>query len=82
MKTCKYCEQKNTILKTEVIARKSFDCSDLAITEEDIIEDTLGVFIDRRKIGTFLRLVNLDACNLEAGKRVQINFCPFCGKEL
>ena len=80
---CKYCEKEKIILETKIISHGSFGWGTTTITSKDIIEDTIGLFIDKRNDSIYLRLVDLDDCNcLEAGKKIKINFCPFCGTKL
>jgi len=85
---CKYCENEEIIFKEEVISRASWGWGgDLKIKESETSFDTLELFIEKRDISgesiPYLRLVPDDdnQC-IEAGQKIQINFCPFCGKKL
>lgn len=80
---CKYCEKEEIILKMDVISHGSFGWGNTPITAKDIIEDTIGMFIDKRYDKSYLRLAYLDDCQcIEAGVKHEIKYCPFCGAEL
>ena len=74
------CESEKPFLTREVVDEGMFGWVQLPQTVDKILYDEVGVLIDRRD-QTFLRLVNLEDYNcMDSGANVEINFCPFCGK--
>ena len=74
------CESEKPFLTREVVDEGMFGWGQLPQTVDKILYDEVGVLIDRRD-ETFLRLVNLADYNcMDAGANIEINFCPFCGK--
>lgn len=78
---CEYCEGEKTIFEQKYISRASWGWGgDTKITEAQATPDRIGLFIDARG---YLRMVDLDDCNcIEAGDKVSIDFCPFCGDNI
>ena len=80
---CQICEKETVILERDFISEGSWGWGDISITLNQVIEDTFGLFIDKRDNTTFLRFANLEDCQcLESGEKVEISFCPFCGRKL
>lgn len=81
---CKYCDDETIIIKKDIISDGSWGWGgELSITHNQICDDTYGLFIDKRDETTYLRFAQLDDCGcLESGEKIEISFCPFCGKLL
>ena len=77
---CDYCDNDKTIIVKDVVSSGSWGWGgDTKIKEDEAFKYPLGLFVDRG----YLRLVDLDDCNcLDAGEKIKINFCPFCGEKL
>ena len=78
---CEFCEDQKTIMEIDVISPSTVSFYGGVKTEDaDKLSYRSGVFIDTRG---YLRLVDLEDCNcIEAGVKVGISFCPFCGKKI
>lgn len=77
------CETEKPFLTREVVDESIFGWGQLPQTIEHILYDEIGVLIDVRDEAAFLRLVNLADYNcMDSGANIEINFCPFCGKNL
>lgn len=77
---CDYCEKEKTIFQTEVIGSTVYVVSEIKTKHLPDFEYPLGLFIDTRG---YLRLVDLGDCNcLDAGEKIKISFCPFCGSKI
>lgn len=77
---CDFCEKEKVIFEREDISRVSWGWGgEVSIKEADVTTIRTGVFIDIRG---YLRFVDLDDCEcLDAGQKVEIRFCPFCGRK-
>ena len=72
------------ILKTDVVSRQSWGWGgDTEISGSEAATYPVGVLIDARCDTHYLRLVDLEDCQcLEGGEKVEIHFCPKCGRKL
>jgi len=75
---CQYCTGDAIIF--EVTSLDNYMLAyGVSITSKSATYTTEGVFIDRG----LLRLVDLGDCQcIEHGAQVEINFCPFCGRDV
>lgn len=84
---CEFCEKEKHLIDST-----NFNTSPLwmgmgaTFTAHDVemlCEREEAVFIDKRCDTAFLRLVDPTDCNcIEAGKKIEIKFCPMCGEKL
>lgn len=82
-KECKYCSKEDVILRKDVPSVPIDWSPDGIIRQKDVEEREVGILIDERIGSYFLRLVYLDDCNcIDHGEKIEINYCPFCGKNL
>jgi hypothetical protein len=77
------CENESLFLEREVVDEGMFGWAQMPMQINKILYTSVGVLIDKRDTETYLRLVQTDdyGC-LEAGEKIEIKFCPFCGKKL
>lgn len=83
---CKYCEEKEfkteNIFEIEVLSDSAFGWTweeKIKIARKELGSDDYGLFIDRG----YLRFVMLNDCDcLDHGDKIEISFCPFCGRDL
>lgn len=79
---CK-CETEEIFLKEEILDEGILGWQQLPITIDKIYYEDMGVLIDKRDTNTYLRLVNTSDYNcLDSGSKIEISYCPFCGKKL
>lgn len=77
------CINENIFLEKEVLADGILGWQNPPITIDTVWHNKIGCLIDKRNDVAFLRLVDTDDYNcLEAGTKIEIKFCPFCGKGL
>lgn len=80
---CTWCDDSNRLLFSECL--NPLSCawgwdSSIKIARDEVDTYSMGVILDKRG---YLRLVNLDDCEcLDAGQKVKIKFCPFCGEKI
>ena len=81
---CKFCENEEIIINQEIISESAWGWGgDTRITLSEVSTDNFGLFIDKRDSKTFMRFADIeDSQCIESGEKVEINFCPFCGKNL
>ncbi len=77
---CEHCEKGKRLLEIESISIGMLQwCGYSAGDPTGAFEYTNGLFIDRG----YLRLCDVDDAQcLDHGKKIKINFCPFCGNKL
>lgn len=77
------CETEKPFLTREVVDEGMFGWGQMPQTIDSIRYEEVGVLIDVRDEAAFLRLVNLTDYNcMDSGSNIEINFCPFCGRNL
>ena len=79
---CDYCEKETVIFQKDILSMAMLQwCFASLKTADDLVthEYPFGVFIDRG----YLRFVDLEDCQcMDHGRKIKINFCPFCGDNL
>jgi len=77
------CEEESIFLKKEVLANGILGWQNLPVTIDEVWYDEIGCLIDKRDNVAYFRLVYTDDYNcLDSGVKIEIKFCPFCGREL
>ena len=78
LKMCDFCSNDNFLMKKKVLndSMVGWD-KDMKATELWYME--IAVMLDDRG---YIRLVNPDDCQcLDHGQKIEINYCPMCGKK-
>lgn len=77
------CKTEKIFLTKEILSEGILGWQNFPVTVEKVWYDELGILIDKRGNSSYLRLVRTDDYNcLESGEKIEIYFCPICGKKL
>ena len=75
---CQYCDDSRHFLLTDEFIKNIGFASEVKREDLHIFQDDYFVIIDRG----YLRLCTTDSDCLDHGEKIQISFCPICGRKL